>query len=122
MPELLYYFWKRDPKWRISDGGQHTVGEILGNVCQLWKPAVLVRNRPAYAEPCREDKGEMITITMWVILMMLAAIMNGLALLLGIDEMTQFSRFMNWITFAGLAVKLILTGLWYMLTKRHPIK
>ena len=62
----------------------------------------------------------MITITMWVILMMLAAIMNGLALLLGIDEMMQYSKIVNWIMFAGLAVKLILTGLWYMLTKRYP--
>ena len=62
----------------------------------------------------------MITITIWIILMMLAAVMNGLALLLGIDEMTQYSKIVNLIIFVGLAVKLILTGLWYMLTKRYP--
>ena len=62
----------------------------------------------------------MITLTMWVILMMMVAVMNGLALLLGVPEMTQLSKFVNWIVYVGLAAKLILTGLYYMLTKRYP--
>ena len=61
----------------------------------------------------------MITVTMWVILMMMVAVVKGLALLLGVPEMMQFSKFVNWIMYVGLAARLILTGLYYMLTKRN---
>lgn len=62
----------------------------------------------------------MITLTMWVILMMLVAVVNGLALLFGVEEMTHVNKFVNWIMFVGLAARLILIGLYYMLTKRYP--
>ena len=89
-------------------------------MCDMWKPAVLVFNGSHYAKYHWGGKGEMITVTMWVILMMLVAVINGLALLLGIKEMTQLTKFVNWIMYAGLATRFILTGLYYMATKRWP--
>jgi len=59
-------------------------------------------------------------LTLLVVLLALAAVAQGLAMLLGLEDYMMLTRLGNQLTFYVLAGYYILCGLYYMLTKRHP--
>jgi len=56
-------------------------------------------------------------ITMLCVLMTMSIVANSLALLLGIDEMIQYGRLVNWFTFVVLFIYYMLLGLYYMVVR-----
>ncbi len=58
-------------------------------------------------------------ITMLCVFMMLSIVANSLALLLGIDEMIQYGRLVNWFTFAIYFIYYMLLGLYHMIARRR---